>query len=93
MKIINVADIDANSLTISLFNKRSLRRHALDLKEIKHLTGNDILYLKESQISIDRVVTDIVNELNTFQIYFYFMWREISQPCIFYAEKLSCLKS
>ena len=55
IKIIDVPDIDANRLALSLFNARCLRRHALDIKDTKHLTGNDILYLIESQMSIDRL--------------------------------------
>ena len=65
-KTINLADVDTNSLTILLFNARSLKRHALDITNIKHLTGNDILYLMESQMSISRVFTDIVHGLHTF---------------------------
>ena len=55
IKIIDVPDIDANRLALSLFNARCLRRHTLDIKDTKYLTGNDILYLIESQMSIDRL--------------------------------------
>ena len=42
--------------------------HALDIKESKHLTGNDILYLKENQISSDSVKFILIRMERNFKI-------------------------
>ena len=42
-------EIDCNSITVSLSNKRSLKRHTAD---IRRLTENDILCLTENQIEM-----------------------------------------
>ena len=62
--------VDCNSLTISLLNTRSLKRHAVDISRVKRLTENDILCLTESQITNDTNVAEIKEQLSTFEIYF-----------------------
>ena len=62
--------VDCNSLTISLLNARSLKRHAADISRTRRLTENDILSLTESQIANDTDVAEIKEPLSTFEIYF-----------------------
>ena len=62
--------VDCNSLTISLLNTRSLKRHAADISRARRLTENDILCLTESQITNDTDVAEIKEQLSTFEIYF-----------------------
>ena len=51
--------LDCNSLTISLLNTRSLKRHAADISRARRLTENDILCLTKSQITNDTDVAEI----------------------------------
>ena len=67
---INTDHVDCNSLTISLLNARSLKRHAVDISRARHLTENDILCLTESQITNDTDVTQVLEQLSSFKIYF-----------------------
>ena len=62
--------VDCNSLTISLLNARSLKRHAADISRFRRLTENDILCLTESHITNDTDVAEIKEQLSTFEIYF-----------------------
>ena len=56
---IDTNHVDCNSLTISLLNTRSLKRHAVDISRARQLTENDILCLIESQIINDTDVTEV----------------------------------
>ena len=67
---IDTEHIDCNSLTISLLNARSLKRHAVDISRSRQLTENDILCLTESQIINDTDVTQVLEQLSSFKIYF-----------------------
>ena len=62
--------VDCNSLIISLLNTKSLKRHAVDISRAWQLTENDILYLTESQITNDTDVTQVLEQLSSFKIYF-----------------------
>ena len=62
--------VDCNSLTISLLDTRSLKRHAADISRATRLTENDILCLIESQITNDADLADIKEQLSFFEIYF-----------------------
>ena len=67
---INADFVDCNSLTVSLLNTRSLKRHAADISRARQLIENDILCLTESQITYDTDVAEIKKQLITFEIYF-----------------------
>ena len=67
---IDTEHVDCNSLTISLLNVRSLKRHAVDISRSRQLTENDILCLTESQITNDTDVTQVLEQLSSFKIYF-----------------------
>ena len=51
---------DCNSLTVSLLNARSLKRHAADINRARQLTDNDVQCLTESHITNDTGLTDIL---------------------------------
>ena len=53
-------NVDSNSLTVSLLNTRSLKRHAVDINRARQLTENDILCLTESQIAYDTDGTEFL---------------------------------
>ena len=53
-----------------MLNARSLKRHNADKNRARQLADNDIC-LTESQITNDTDVTDILEQLSTFKIYFY----------------------
>ena len=53
-----------NSITITLLNIRSLKKHAVDLTSNKELMTTDILCLTETHILPDQDVEDINNQLN-----------------------------
>ena len=59
-------NVDSNSLTVSLLNTRSLKRHAVDINRVRQLTENDILCLTESQIAYDTDVTEVLKQLSSF---------------------------
>ena len=61
---------DCNRLTISLLNPRLLTRHAADVSKARQLTENDILCLTESQITNDTDITEVLQQLSSFKIYF-----------------------
>ena len=67
---IDIDHVDCNGLTISLLNARSLKRHAVDISIARQLTENDILCLTESQITNDTDVTEVLEQLSSFKIYF-----------------------
>ena len=56
---INADFVDCNSLTVSLLNTRSLKRHAADISRARQLIENHILCLTESQITYDIDVAEI----------------------------------
>ena len=62
--------VDCNSLTISLLNARSLKRHVADISRTSRLTENDILCLTESPTANDTDMAEIKEQLSTFEIYF-----------------------
>ena len=62
--------VHCNSLALSLLDTRSLKRHAADINRVRQLTDNDIPCLTEIQITNDPNVTDILEHLSTFYIYF-----------------------
>ena len=68
--IIYTDNVDCNSLTTSLLKTRSLKRHAVDISRAMQLRENDILCLTESQISNDTDVTEVLEQLSSFKIYF-----------------------
>ena len=51
--------IDCNSLTESLLNTRSLKRHVIDISRAKKLVENETLCLKESQITNDTDFSEV----------------------------------
>ena len=53
-------NVDSNSLTVSLLNTRSLKRHAVDINRARQLTENNTLCLTESQIAYDTNVTELL---------------------------------
>ena len=53
-----------------MLNARSLKRHAVDISRARQLTENDILCLTESQITNDTDVTEVLEQLSSFKIYF-----------------------
>ena len=67
---INTNYVGCNSLTVSLLNTQSLKRHAADISRARLLTENHILCLTESQITNDIDVAEIKEQLSTFDIYF-----------------------
>ena len=67
---IDTDHVDCNRLTISLLNPRSLTRHAVDVSRARQFTENDILWLTESQITNDTDVTEVLEQLSSFKIYF-----------------------
>ena len=66
---INTDYVECNSLTVSLLNTRSLKRHAADISRARRLIENNILCLTESQITNDTDVAEIKEQLRTFEIY------------------------
>ena len=67
---INTDYVDCNSLTVSLLNTRSLKKHAADISRARRLIENNILCLTESQITNDTDVAEIKEQLSTCEIYF-----------------------
>ena len=53
-----------------MLNARSLKRHAVDISRARQLAENDILCLTESQITNDTDVTEVLEQLSSFKIYF-----------------------
>ena len=66
---IDTNHVDYNSLTISLLNTRSLKRHTVDISRARQLTENDILCLTGSQNTNDTDVTEVLEQLSSFKIY------------------------
>ena len=60
--------ISPNSLTISLLNTRSLRKHAIDIACDSVLLESDLICLTETQIEVDSDISEISNILNEFTI-------------------------
>ena len=56
---INTDHVDCNSLTVSLLNTGSFKRHAADISRARQLTENDILSLTESQTTNHTDVAEI----------------------------------
>ena len=67
---IYIDNIVCNSLTVSLLNTRSLLRLAVDINRTKEPMENDILCLKENQITNDTDGAEIFEQLNTFKVCF-----------------------
>ena len=57
-----------DSLTITLLNTRSLKKHAIDIKSDKRLMETDILCLTETHILPNQDVEDIEAQLDSFMI-------------------------
>ena len=55
-----------------MLNTRSLKRHAADISRGRRLKENDILSLTENQITNDTDVSEIIEQVSTFEIYFNF---------------------
>ena len=53
-------NVDSNSLTVSLLNTRSLKRHTVDINRARQLTENDILCFTKSLIAYDTDVTEVL---------------------------------
>ena len=61
---INTNYVDCNSLTVSLLNTQSLKRHAGDLSRARQFTEDDVLCLSESQITNDTDMAEIKEQLS-----------------------------
>ena len=62
--------VDGNSLTVSLLNTRSLKRHAPDISRVRRFTESDILCLTDSKVSNDTNMAEIKEQLSSFEIHF-----------------------
>ena len=56
-------------MTVSLLNTRSLRRHLQDIVKDKNLMENDLLYLIEIQVCNENDVSDIKQQLDTYEVH------------------------
>ena len=62
-------NVNSSSLTVSLLNTRSLRRHLQDIAKDKNLMENDLLCLTETQVSHENDVSDIKQQLDTYEFH------------------------
>ena len=53
-------NVNSNSLSVSLLNTRSLKRHTVDINRARQLTENDILCFTKSLIAYDTDVTEVL---------------------------------
>ena len=65
----NIA-VDEYSLTVTLLNTSSLKKHAIDIAKESSLMESDILCLTETQTRIDQDTSNIEQTLNTFDVFF-----------------------
>ena len=61
--------VNSSSLTVSLLSVRSLRRHLQDILKDKDLMENDLLCLKEIQVCHENDVSDIKQQLDTYEVH------------------------
>ena len=59
-------DIAPHSITITLVNTRSLRKHAIDISADKHLCNSDIICLTETQLLPENDTSNIESDLHEF---------------------------
>jgi len=59
-------DIVPHSITITLLNTRSLRKHSIDISADKHLCNSDIICLTETQLLPDNDTSSIEGDLHEF---------------------------
>ena len=66
----NNITVDKHSLTVSLLNTRSLKKHATDIAKESRLMESDVICLTETQISMGEDTFNIEQTLNNFNVYF-----------------------
>ena len=59
----------SSNLTVSLLNTRSLKRYLQDIVKDKNLMENDLLYLIEIQVCNENDVSDIKQQLGTYEVH------------------------
>ena len=65
----NTLNVNSSSLTVSLPNTRYLRRHLQDIVKDKNLMENHLLCLTEIQASHKNYVSDIKQQLDTYDVH------------------------
>ena len=65
----NIA-VNECSITVTLLNTRSLKKHAIEIAKESCLMESDILCLTETQIRIDQDTFNIKQTLNAFDVFF-----------------------
>ena len=65
-----ILTVSPRTLTLTLLNTRSLRKHAIDITSDSRLTESDVLFLTETQLADAENVTNIHHLLNDFSVVF-----------------------